>query len=101
MVQHVAPTSIPLVNTSLPRLQTQIVVKQPFQAGPSTQYPQVLGPQTPNPSANLQQPLPRIIYSQAGLPSYGIPQPQLGYTYPQPNPSYPNLGYNIGGHTPW
>ena len=27
-------------------------------------------------------------------------QPQSGYTY-QPNPSYPNLGYNIGGHTFW
>ena len=28
-------------------------------------------------------------------------QPQLGYTYAQPNPSYSNLGYNIGGQTPW
>ena len=27
-------------------------------------------------------------------------QTQLGYTY-QPNPTYTNLGYNIGGQTPW
>ena len=27
-------------------------------------------------------------------------QPQPGYTY-QSNPIYPNLGYNIGGQTPW
>ena len=27
-------------------------------------------------------------------------QLQPGYTY-QPNPRYPNLGYNIGGQTPW
>ena len=25
---------------------------------------------------------------------------QPGYTY-QPNPSYTNFGYNIGGQTPW
>ena len=67
-VQPVAPTSTPLVNTSLPLLQTQIFIQQPFQAGPSTQYPQVLGPQTPTPSACLQQPpVSGIIYSQVGL----------------------------------
>lgn len=62
-VQPVSPTSIPLVNTYLPLLQTQTVVQKPFQVGPSTQYPQLLGPHTPTPSANLQQqPIPRIIY---------------------------------------
>ena len=98
-IQLVTPTSLPLVNTSLPLLQNQKVV-QPYQAGPSTRYPQILGLQTSNPSINLQQPVSRIIYSQAGLPFYGMSQPQPGYTY-QTNPSYPNLGYNIGGKTPW
>ena len=28
-------------------------------------------------------------------------QLQPGYTHPQPNPSYPSLGCNIGGQTPW
>ena len=70
--------------------------------GPSTQYPQFLGPQTPTPSVGLQQPpVSKIFHSQAGLPYYGMSQPQPGYTYPQPNPSYSNLGYNIGGQTPW
>ena len=60
-----------------------------------------MGPETPNPSVNFQRrPIPGIIYSQVGLPYYGMSQPQLGYTYPQLNPSYPNLGYNIGGQTP-
>ena len=59
-----------------------------------------MGSQTPNPLINLQQPVSGIIYSQAGLPFYGMSQSQPGYTY-QPNPSYPNLGYNIGGKTPW
>ena len=48
-VQLVAPTSTPLVNTSLPSLQVQNVVPQLFQAGPSTQCPQVLGPRTLTP----------------------------------------------------
>ena len=101
-VQPIAPTSIPLVDTSLPLLQNQTVVQHPFQAGPSTQCPQVLGPQTPTPSAGLQQPhVPRIIYSQVGLPYYGMSQPQPIYTYPQSNPIYPNLGYKIGGQIPW
>ena len=52
-VQPVTPTSLPLVNTSLPLLQNQNLV-QPYQMGPSTQYPQMLGLQTPNPSVNLQ-----------------------------------------------
>ena len=60
----------------------------------------MLGPQTPNPLVNLQQPVSGIVYSQVGLPFYGMSQPQPSYTY-QPNPSYPNLGYNIGGQTPW
>ena len=72
-VQPVAPTSTPLVNTSLPLLQTQTVVPQPSQAGPSTQYPQVLGPQAPTPSVGLQQPpVTGIIYSQVGIPYYGM-----------------------------
>ena len=99
-VQPSTPTSFPLVNTSLPLLQNQNFVQKPFQAGPATQYPPVLGPQTPNSSVNLQQPISGIIYSQASLPFYGMSQPQCGYTY-QPKPSYPNLGYNIGGQTPW
>ena len=91
-----------IFNTFLPLLQTQIVLPQPSQAGPSTQYPQVLGPQSPTRLAGLQQPLVfEIIYSQDRLPYYGMLQPQLGYTYPQLNPSYPSLGYNIGGQTPW
>ena len=62
-VQPIAPTSTPLFNTSLPLLKTQIFVPQPFQVVPSTQYPQVLGPQTPTPSVGLQQPpVSRIIY---------------------------------------
>ena len=61
-----------------------------------------MGPQTPTPSTGLQQPpVFGIIYSQVGLPYYGMSQPQPSYTYPQPNPIYPNLGYNIGGKTPW
>ena len=51
--------------------------------------------------AGLQQPISEIIYSQAGLPYYGMSQPQLGYTYLQPNPVYPSFGYNVGGYTPW
>ena len=52
--------------------------------------------------AGLQQPpVSGVIYSQAGLPYYGMSQPQPGYMYPQKNPSYPSLGYNIGGQTPW
>ena len=43
LVQPVTPKSFPLVNTSLPLLQNQNVV-QPYQAGPSTQYHQMLGP---------------------------------------------------------
>ena len=81
-------------------LQIQNVVQQPYQAGPSTQYHQMLGPQTPNPSVNLQQPVCGIIYSQVGLPFYGMSQIQPGYTY-KLNRSYPNLGYKIGGQTPW
>ena len=100
-VQPVTPTSFPLVNTYLPLLQNQNFVHQLYQAGPSTQYPQILGPQTPNPSVNLQKLVSGIIYSQSGLPYYGMSQLQTGYTYPQTNPSYPNLGYNIGGQTPW
>ena len=95
-VKPVTPTSLPLVNTSLPLLQTQNVLHQPYQQIPSTQHHQILGPQTPNPLVNLQQPVSGIIYSQDGLPFYGMSQPQPGYTYPQPNLSYPNLGYNIG-----
>ena len=53
-VQPVTPTSLPLVNISLPLLHHKNVV-QPYQVGPSTQYHQMLGPQTPNPSVNLQQ----------------------------------------------
>ena len=60
----------------------------------------MLGPQTPNSLVNLQQPVSGIIYSQAGLPFYGISQLHPSYTY-QWNPSYPNLGYNISGQTPW
>ena len=56
----------------------------------------MLGPQTQNPLVNLQQPVSGIIYSQAGVPFYGMSQMQPGYTY-QPNPTYTNLGYNIGG----
>ena len=52
------------------------------------------------PLVNLQPPLSGIIYSQAGLPFYGMSQSQPNYTY-QPNPSYYNLGYNIGGKIPW
>ena len=52
--------------------------------------------------ANLQQQtIPEIIYSQDILPYYVMSQPQPGYTYPQAKPSYSNLGYNIGGQTPW
>ena len=95
-VQSVTPTSLPLVNTSIPLLQNQNIVHQPYQAGSSTQYHQMLGPQTQNPLVNLQQPVSGIIYSQAGVPFYGVSQMQPGYTY-QPNPTYTNLGYNIGG----
>ena len=48
----------------------------------------------------LTQPISGIIFSQVGLPFYGMSKAQPGYTY-QLNPSYPNLGYNIGGQTPW
>ena len=72
-VQPITPTSIPLLITSLPLLQNQTILKKPFHVGPSTQYPQVLGPQTPTPSVGLQQPpVSKIIYSQDGLPYYGI-----------------------------
>ena len=60
----------------------------------------MLSPQTQNPLVNLQQPVSGIIYSQAGPPFYGMSQTQSGYTY-QPNPTYTNLGYNLGGQTPW
>ena len=96
LVQPVTPTSFPLVNTSLPLLQNQNVVQKPYKESPSTQSPQILNPKTPNPLVNLQQIVSEIIYSQVGLPFYGMSQPQPGYTY-QPNPIYPNLGYNIGG----
>ena len=81
-------------------LQNQNVLHHPpYQAGPSTQHHEMLGPQTLNPLINLQQPLSGIIYSQSGLPFYGMSQPQPSYTY-QPNPIHVKLGYNIGGHTP-
>ena len=84
----------------LPLLQNQNVVHQPYQAGPSTQYHQMLGPQTQNSLVSLQQLVSGIIYSQAGVPFYGMSQTQPGYTY-QLNPIYSNLGYSIGGQTPW
>ena len=99
-IQPVTPTSLPLVNTSIPLLQNQNLVHQPYQASSSTQYHQMLGLQTQNTLVNLQQPVSRIIYSQFGVPFYGMSQSQPSYTY-QPNPSYPILGYNIGGQTPW
>ena len=98
-VQLVTPTSLPLVNTSLPLLQNQNIVHQPYQVSSSTQYHQMLGQQTQNPLVNLQQPISGIIYSQAGVPFYGMSQMQPSYAY-QPNPTYNNLGYNIGGPTP-
>ena len=98
--QPVTPTSLPLVNTSIPMLQNQNIVHQPYQVSSSTQYYQTLGPQTQNPLVNLQKPVSGIIYSQAGVPFYGVSQTQSGYTY-QMNPTYTNLGYNIGGQNPW
>ena len=73
-VRPVTPTSLPLVNQSLPLLQNQNIVHQPYQAGPSIQYHPMLGPQNPNPLVNLQQPVSGIIYSQACQPFYGMSQ---------------------------
>ena len=42
LVQHVTPTSLPLVNPTLPLNQN--IVHQPYQASSSTQYHQMLGP---------------------------------------------------------
>ena len=95
-IQPVTPTPIPLVNTSIPMLQHQNFVHQPYQVSSSTQYHQMLGPRTQNPLVNLQQPVSGIIYSQVYPPFYGMPQTQSGDTY-QPNPTYTNLGYNLGG----
>ena len=94
-VQPITPTAIPLVNTSIPLLKNQNIVHQPYQASSSTQYHQTLGPQTQNPSVNLQQHVSGIIYSQVGVPFYGMSQTKPSYTY-QPNPTSTNLGYNIG-----
>ena len=95
-IQPVAPTSLPLVNTSTPLLQNQNLVHQPYQASSSTQYHQMLGQKTQNPLVNLQQPVSGIIYSQDVVPFYGVSQTQSRYKY-QPNPTYNNLGYKIGG----
>ena len=57
LVRPVTPTLLPLVNQYLPLLQNQNIVHQPYQAGHSTQYHQMLGLQTPNPLLNLQQPV--------------------------------------------
>jgi len=62
-VQPVTPTSLPLVNTSIPLLQNQNIVHQPYQASSSTEYHQILGPRNPNPLVNLQPPISGIIYS--------------------------------------
>ena len=87
-IQPVTPTSLPLVNASIPLLQNQNLVHQPYQVSSSTQYQ--------NPFVNLQQPVLGIFYSQVGPPFYGMSQMQSGYTY-QLNPTFTNLGYNIGG----
>ena len=65
-IQPVTPTSLPLVNTSIPLLHNQKLVHQPYQVISSTQYQ--------NPLVNLQQPVSGIIYSQAGPPFYGMSQ---------------------------
>ena len=52
-VQYVTPTSLPLVNTYIRLLQNQNIVHQPYQVGSSTQYHQILGPQTQNPLVNF------------------------------------------------
>ena len=99
-VQPVTPTSLPLVNTSLPLLHNPNILHQPYQSGPSTQSHKMLGPQNHNPLVNLQTLILRNIYSQADIPFYGMSQSQPNYTY-QPNPSYYNLGYNTRGKIPW
>ena len=53
-VQPITPTSLPLVNTSIPLLQNQNSVNQPYQVNYSIQYHQMLGPQTQNNLVNLQ-----------------------------------------------